>query len=146
MDTAKSENFILNETTPFAQPLVEVDKSISSITSTTLSTKILRVQNASKTNSYMGCSRKVQVVPGKSMGHCEHFKLFYEKIESCASQWFLQVLVKYEKLQSKIDCIPPKYEETYQFLWSVIRLRQSHRRGDGLHILEQEYTYDVTNL
>ncbi len=85
LNTAKSEDFVFNETTPFAkQILVKVDEGISTITTTTVTGKIIGVHNVLKGFSCVTFNKKVNVATGQTIAQncvADNCKL-HQKVDS----------------------------------------------------------------
>ena len=94
LNTAKDVPFQFTETSPFIEPLVDVNAELASMVASTINGKIIGFLQI---NNSIGCiSCKKKVVPNsdnKDLGKCEDCSLI-QIISSCATQWFMRILVQ----------------------------------------------------
>lgn len=68
LNTAKSEKVTFEETTPFTQPLVDIEEDVQQMTTSTVFAKIIGVQSATRNLLCVSCYKKVIQKPGCKVG------------------------------------------------------------------------------
>lgn len=94
LNTAKDVPFQFTETSPFAQPLVDVNAELASLVASTINGKIIGFLQINNSIGCISCKRKV--IPNsenKDLGKCEDCNLI-QIVSSCATQWFMRILVQ----------------------------------------------------
>lgn len=66
LNTAKDEEFQFTETTPFNQPLIEVDDDLSNMASSTIYGKIIGILQVTNSICCVLCNKKVIPCPGNN--------------------------------------------------------------------------------
>ena len=95
LNTAKTEKSTFSKTQPFEYPLVKVDRSLSVVTSTTWTAKILGIQQIAKQASCVSCGKSVKQLPNGILGECTSKSCKMNQVlSSCPAQWYLKVLVQ----------------------------------------------------
>ncbi len=95
LNTAKTEKFTFSETQPSEYPLVEVDQSLSVVTSTTWTAKILGIQQITKQASCVSCGKSVNQLSNGILGECSSKSCGMNQVlSSCPAQWYLKVPVQ----------------------------------------------------
>ena len=92
LNTAKDEEFLATETTPFDQPLVEIDNV--DLTSTTMSAKVIGLQELTSTMSCIACKKTVTPCTDDDLlGECETCNLI-QILDACSTQWYMHLLLQ----------------------------------------------------
>ena len=94
LNTAKDVPFQFNETSPFTQPLVDVNAELASLVASTIYGKIIGFLQINNSIGCISCKKKVKPnSENKDLGKCEDCNLI-QIVSSCATQWFMRVLVQ----------------------------------------------------
>ena len=92
LNTTKADKFTFNESSPFTKPLVTVEEDVK--TTSTITARILGIQQAFQTLACISCSKKVIAIPDDPiLGKCEACKLL-QAITSSEANWYIRILVQ----------------------------------------------------
>ena len=92
INTAKSEQFVVEEVEAFDGDLPPVDADMVGMATSKVHGKIVGVLNISKTLACISCFKKV-TSKNEKIGNCESCKVM-QFLKACPRQWFLRVLVQ----------------------------------------------------
>ena len=92
LNTTKADKFTFSETSAFTTPLVTIEEDVK--TTSTITARILGIQQASQTLACISCNKKVIAIPDHSiLGKCEACKLI-QAITSSEANWYMRILVQ----------------------------------------------------
>ena len=96
LNTAKGEEFVHDEPTPFEQQCVSIDDEITDFPEKTISTNILGIHQVTRSLSCVSCNKKVVPNPDDdSVGECESKTCHLKQLtETCNIKWTLRILVE----------------------------------------------------
>lgn len=93
LNTPKNETFEANETTQFDHPLVEIDVNLG-VTSTTITGKVIGVQEVVKTLCCVNCKKNVIPVPGDDLlGQCNGCNSM-QVVDACEKKCSFRLLLQ----------------------------------------------------
>ena len=149
LNTAKTKTFLFDETTPFEQALVEVDKGHLVMTTSDVCGKIVGVQSITKRSCCSSCGKSLQEIPGRKIVQCsnENCKLL-QNIESCDTRWCVRVLFKNAQLPStkiRLTIFNRNVEELLNIIGKPFDLQTATEDELVNHILEEGgISYSIT--
>lgn len=92
LNTTKADKFTFSETSAFTTPLVTIEEDVK--TTSTITARILGIQQASQTLACISCNKKVIAIPDHPiLGKCEACKLM-QAITSSEANWYMRILVQ----------------------------------------------------
>ena len=125
LNTAKDIEFQFSETSPFEQPLAQVDDDCSDLSSHSIQGKIIGVQQIQNSKGCVICRKKVIPLPSdNSLGKCEDCELV-QLLSLCASQWYMRIVVQ------ENSSTPPKIHRLALFNQQVQELMSALSTQDG---------------
>lgn len=147
LNTAKDVPFQFTETSPFTQPLVDVNAELASMVASTINGKIIGFLQI---NNSIGCiSCKKKVIPNsdnKDLGKCEDCNLI-QIVSSCATQWFMHILVQSSTNpgeQRKLILFNKQVEELVTLLNLNLDLNSVNETDITLAILKENKPVTIT--
>ncbi len=107
INTAKSDKFKFEETTPFTEPLVDIE-DIEQITTSTINAKIIRVTSVTNNLMCVSCHKTVTPKAGSKIGNCNNCKMM-QRISSCGSSWTVREKAPFISTQQSMCAKAPEY-------------------------------------
>lgn len=147
LNTPKGEEFIATETTPFKKPLVQVQQGLFDMVSSTISGKIIGIQQTTNTRSCISCKKQVLPCPDDDdLGECQSCKLV-QMLTACGTQWYLRLLVQSSTNQAerkRLSFYNQEVQQLMDVLNITLNLDTATERDMVKTILKANQTVEIT--
>ena len=116
LNTPKDDEFTATEETPFKKPLVQYQKGLFDIGSSTISAKIIGIHETSTSLSCVSCKKAVFPCPNyDDLGECQSCKL-KQMLTMCGTQWYLCLLVRSSTNEAEKKRLSFYHQEVQQLM------------------------------
>lgn len=147
LNTPKGKEFTATETTAFKKPLVQVQQCLFDMVSSTISGKIIGIQQTNNTRSCISCKKPVlPCADDDDLGECQSCKLV-QILTACGTQWYLRLLVQSSTNQAERKRLVFYNQEVQQLmdvLNITLNLDTATERNIVKTILKANQTVEIT--